>query len=419
LSVSAVSLQLTKTVRWPGYGRCAAICAPPNRPSIAVLPFDNLSGQADETYFSDGITEDIITGLAHFRSLSVIARNSSFAFRDKPLDLAEIGRKLGASYLLEGSVRRAGDRVRVTAQLIEAATGVHLWAERYDRRLEDIFALQEEVARTIVSTLVGRIQDARLHQALKKPTTNLEAYDCLLRGMAHNRGYAEGDNQKAHEMFERAVALDPHYALAHACMATAYLALHGHASAPSRVLDEAYAMASHALELDPQESNCHRVLSNVWMYRRDFDACEYHYRAAIALNPNDPDRLIGLAYVLVLRGRHEEGLEMMQEAVRLNPFQPTWYSARFAVAFYCLRRYAEAARAFKQIPTPGYWARARLAACYGQLGHTTEAKAQVEAILQIRPDFTVHDFLLRDVLLERQEDREQLREGLVKAGLPE
>ena len=155
-----------------------------------MLPFDNLSGQPEETYFSDGITEDIITGLAHFRSLFVIARNSSFAFRGKPTSLAEIGRRLGVSYLLEGSVRRAGARVRITAQLIEAATGAHLWAERYDRSLDDIFAVQDEVAQTIVSTLVGRIEDARLQQSLRKPTTSLAAYDFLLaRPCPLSRGY--------------------------------------------------------------------------------------------------------------------------------------------------------------------------------------------------------------------------------------
>ncbi len=155
----------------------------PDKSSIAVLPFDNLSGQPAESYFSDGITEDIITGLARFRSLFVVARNSSFAFRDKGIGLAEIGRQLGVSYLLEGSIRRAGDRVRITAQLIDAASGTHVWADRYDRSLEDIFAVQEEVARTIVSTLFGRIQDARLQGSLRKPTESLAAYDCLLRGL--------------------------------------------------------------------------------------------------------------------------------------------------------------------------------------------------------------------------------------------
>ena len=213
----------------------------PDRPSIAVLPFDNLSGQPEETYFSDGITEDIITGLARFRSLFVIARNSSFAFRGKSIDLTEIGRKLGVSFILEGSVRRAGQRVRITAQLIEAASGTHLWAERYDRSLDDIFTVQDEVAQTIVSTLVKRIEDAKLQQSLRKPTTSLAAYDCLLRGLAHFRSDADTANQLALEMFEKAVALDPRYAVAHAYRCLRPVVMNGHASAPAEVLDVAFA----------------------------------------------------------------------------------------------------------------------------------------------------------------------------------
>jgi adenylate cyclase len=297
-----------RVFRWASGVRAPAAAAaklPPailDRPSVAVLPFDNLGDQTGETYFSDGITEDIITGLARFRSLTVIARNSSFAFRGKAVDLTEIGRRLGASYILEGSVRRAANRVRVTAQLIEAATGAHVWAERYDRDLDEVFAVQDELARSIVSTLVGRIQDARLQQSLRKPTSSLAAYDCVLRGVASFRGFGESANQKAYEMFERAVALDPQYAQAHAYLAMAYLALHGHAAAPPEVLDTAFAIASRAIELDPQDSNGHRVVGLVWMYRRDFDSAEHHYRRALELSPDDPDRRMGLGYLLVMRG---------------------------------------------------------------------------------------------------------------------
>jgi adenylate cyclase len=390
----------------------------PDRPSIAVLPFDNLSGQPDEAYFSDGITEDIITGLTRFRSLFVVARNSSFAFRDKPVDIAEVGRRLGVAYLLEGSIRRSGERVRVTAQLLEAATGMHIWADRYDGGLDDIFAVQEEVARTIVSTLVGRIHDASLQKSLRRPPSSLAAYECLLRGMAHFRGIAEDDNRKAFEMFERAVALDPQYALGHACLVGASLALHGSAAAPPAVLDAAFATASRALELDPQESRCHSVLALIWLYRRDFDAAEYHYRKALELNPNDADRRMGLGYLLALRGKPGEALDWMEEGMRLNPFQPILYSARMGIALYSLKRYAEAAQALKRVPAMGYWSRTRLAACYGQLGRTAEAEAQKTAILLEKPDFTIAEFFRRDVLLERAEDREVLREGLIKAGLP-
>jgi adenylate cyclase len=415
-------VQPVRVWRWSKAPTPAASGVPlplPDRPSIAVLPFDNLSGQPEETYFSDGITEDIITGLARFRSLFVVARNSSFAFRGKPTSLAEIGRQLGVAYLLEGSIRRAGERVRVTAQLLEAATGMHIWADRYDRGLEDIFAVQEEVARTIVSTLVGRIHDARLQKSLRRPPASLAAYDCLLRGLAHYRGFGEDDNRKAYEMFERAVTLDPQYALAHAYLAAVTLALRGSAAAPPEALDAAFAAMSHALELDPQESYCQNILGLIWLYRRDYDAAEHHYRRALDLNPNDADRRMAFGYILALRGKAEDGLGWMQEAMRLNPFHPTWYSARLGIVLYSLRRYAEAAQALRRIPTPGYWSRTRLAACYGQLGRSAEAEAQKAAILQEKPHFTIAEFFRRDVLLERAEDRELLHEGLVKAGLPE
>jgi adenylate cyclase len=206
--------------------------------------------------------------------------------------------------------------------------------------------------------------------------------------------------------------------LAHTNLVNASLALHGSAATPPEVLDVAFATASHALELDPQESSCHRVLALVWLYRRDYDAAEYHYRRALELNPNDADRRMGLGYLLALRGKPEEALGWMEEAVRLNPFQPIWYSTRLAIALYSLKRYAEAAQALKRIPTPGYWSRTRLAACYGQLGRTAEAEAQKAAILLQKPNFTIAEFFRRDVLLERAEDRELLREGLIKAGLP-
>jgi adenylate cyclase len=408
--------------RWaevpPGHSRDTSLPLP-DKPSVAVLPFDNLSGQPEETYFSDGITEDIITGLARFRSLFVIARNSSFAFRGKATDLAEVGRKLGVSYLIEGSVRRAGDRVRITAQLIEAESGGHLWAERYDRRLDDVFAVQDEVAKTIVSTLVGRIEEAKLAQSLCKPTVSLAAYDYLLRGLVHLRGYADDDNLQACEMFERAIALDPRYAVAHAYLALARVAMHGYAAAPAEVLAAAFATAVHALELDPQESRCHRMLALIYLYSREYDLAEHHFRRAIDLNPNDADGIRQMGYLLAQRGKPEEALGWIEASERLNPFPPTWYLFSLATPLYSLRRYAEAAQALKRLVNPGPWTRARLAACHAQLGQTKEAQAQVSAILRLRPDFSTADYLRRVALLERAEDVDHLREGLTKAGLPE
>ena len=404
--------------RWSGSRAPETAPAHPDKPSIAVLPFDNLGGQPDETYFSDGITEDIITGLAHFRSLFVIARNSSFAFRGKPTSIAEIGRQLGVAYVLEGSVRRAGPRVRITAQLIEAATGVHLWAERYDRSLDDIFAVQEEVAQTIVSTLVGRIEEARLQQSMPRPTNSLAAYDCLLRGLAYFRADTESANRQAMEMFERAVALDQRYAVATSFLAFAKVAENGHASAPTAILDEAFTQAKHAVELDPLESRCHRVLSTICLYRREYDIAEQHLRRAFDLNPNDADALAMKGRLLTVHGRHEEALVCLETAVRLNPLHPTWYMAPFGIALYSLRRFAEAAQAFQRFPRRSPWSNARLAACHAQLERMAEAKAAAAEVLRVQPDFSTEVFMRESVLLERAEDQELLREGLTKAGLP-
>ncbi len=413
--------QPVRVWRWARDQAPATAAAPlplPDKPSIAVLPFDNLSGQPEETYFSDGITEDIITGLARFRSLFVIARNSSFAFRGKSIELAEIGRRLGVSYLLEGSVRRAGDRMRITAQLIEAATGAHLWAERYDRSLDDVFAVQDEVAQMIVAALFGRIQEVGFERSSRIPTASLTAYDCLLRGLAHFRAYAKDENQRACEMFEKAVVLDPRYALAHAYLALVRITTHGWATAPAEVLDGAFAGARRAVELDPQESRCHRILSEICLLRREYDMAEQHAYQAFDLNPNDADAMMEKGRVLALRGRPEEALNCLEAAVRLNPLHPPWYNSSFGIALYSLRRFAEAAQALKRIPDPGTWSRARVAACYAQLDRSAEAQAAVAEVLRLQPDFSTAEYMRKSVLLERVEDRELLSEGLIKAGFP-
>jgi tetratricopeptide (TPR) repeat protein len=322
------------------------------------------------------------------------------------------------SYLLEGSVRRAGDRIRITAQLIEAASGAHVWADRYDRKLTEIFEVQDEVTTTIVSTLVGRIEDAKLRQSLRKPTVSLAAYDFLLRGIAHFRGFAEADNQQACAFFEKALAYDPGYALAHSYLAFARIALNGYGAAPAEVKQASKAMGQRGVDLDPQEGGCHRMLGRVLAYTREFDDAEYHRRRAVELNPNDADGIILVGDLLVTRGDPTEGLAWIERAMRLNPFHPDWYNATYAIALYSLNRFAEAAQAIKRMPSEGRWS-SRLAACYGQLGRVEEARAEVAAILKAKPDYSINEFMNRIVLLERPEDRELFREGLIKAGLPE
>ena len=327
---------------------------PPDRPSVAVLPFENLSGQPDDAYFSDGISDELITGLARFRTLFVIARNSSFSFRDRSIDLGEIGRRLGVTYLVQGSVRRGGHRIRITAQLVEARTGAQLWGERYDRPLDDLLTVQDEVAQTIAATLFGRIEDATLKKALHQQTDNPAAYDLVLRGLAHFRGYGDDDNRRACEMFERAVALDPQYALAHAYLAFVQVALADYAYASSAVLEASFERAAHAVDLDPQESRCHRMLGRIWLFRRKHEAAERQLQRALELNPNDADGMQQMGYLLALRGRCEEALEWMTAARRLNPYHPTWYHHSHGIALYSLRRFGEAAQAFSRLPNPDH-----------------------------------------------------------------
>ncbi|MBB4185710.1 TolB-like protein/class 3 adenylate cyclase/Flp pilus assembly protein TadD [Sinorhizobium terangae] len=393
--------------------------SPAARMSIAVLPFENLSGAPDQDFFSDGITEDIIGGLARFRSLSVIAASSSFSFRGKEAGLKEIGKRLSATYLVEGSVRRSGERIRITARLIEAASGAHLWSEHYDRSVTDIFAVQDEVTRMIVSTTVGQIESANVRQALRKPTTSLAAYEFYLRGLVHMRSYGPDDNEQARLMFEAAIERDPQFALAHAYLALARLALRGYANAPADILDAALALARKAVRLDEGDSGCERLLGLIHYFRRDFELAERHYRRAYQLNPNDANTLVQMGGLLTRRGRLDEAMRWIDEGLRLNPFPPQWYSVTLGNTLYILGRYEEAAAALKEQPNPGQFTCARLVACYAQSGNaaaTEEAKAR---LLKLCPDFSTDDFINRGLLLERPEQRELFRQGLLKAGLPE
>jgi adenylate cyclase len=387
----------------------------PDKPSIAVLPFDNVSDDPAQAYFSDGITEDIITELSRFRDLLVIARNSSFAFKGKPVDAVEVGRRLGVRFLLEGSVRKAGERVRITAQLIDAATGTHLWAERYDRTLEDIFAVQDEVVATIAATLAGRIELAGTERAKRKPPQDLLAYDCLLRGMEHLAGYGEDANAKARAMFERAAGLDPGYALARA-----YLALTIYVEEWLRTgsgLERALALAREAVALDGEDSRCQRILGEISLHARQFERADFHSERALALNPNDAHAAAYRAYILTYLGRPEEAVDWIRKAMRLNPFHPGWYWATLARALHAGDQHEEALAAYERIAVPRFFHLACMAACHGRLGHDEEARRYVERTLEAKADFSSGGWLAT-LPFRREEDRRRLLEEFCAAGLP-
>jgi TolB-like protein len=389
----------------------------PARPSVAVLPFTNLSGDPSQTYLSDGITEDIITELSRFRSLFVIARNSSFVYRGESTDVRRIGRELGVRFVVEGSFRRLGEHLRITAQLIEAVTGNHVWGERYDRHISDLFAVQDEVARTIVATLAGRLEDAELRTAVRKPTDSLQAYDCLLRGIEHLRGYADNDNRLAIELFERAIALDPRFALAHAYLALTLLVEHGFGDAPDVIKDRVLDTALTAMRLDPNESRCHWFLAQAYLYRGEFEQAMSHFDRSVVLNPNDANCIASKGLAVAFVGRAEEGIGLIRQAMRLNPYHPDWYWSDLAIALYAARRYEEALETNRLMSDrKSYWYLARLAACYAQLGRLDEARVQAAEVLRLKPDFRLTRITLH---YKNPQDAEHVFEGMRKAGLPE
>jgi TolB-like protein/Tfp pilus assembly protein PilF len=384
------------------------------RPSIAVLPFSNLSGDPDLAHLCDGITEDTITGLGRFHLLFVIDRHSSSAVSQQTSDVAEIGRRLGVCYLMQGSLQRLGERVRITVRLIDAGSRVQLWGEAYDMALSDILAVPDKVTGAIVSTLYGRVENSLLDQSRRKPT--LAAYECLLKGIKHLRGYGPDDNRRAIELLQQAIDLDPEYALARAYRAFAEVVMHGYADAPDEILDQALALATTAVELDDNDGRSHWLLGVIQRYRGDIRSAERHFQRAITLNPNDANVVVGCGRLLALRGHIEEGIDRIREAMRLNPYHPEWYWVNLGSVLYEARKYADAAEAFGQVKRPGYWIFCRLAGCYAQLGRMDEATAMAANALRLRPDFSLAKLRLCEC---HAAEAEHIKDGMRKAGLPE
>ncbi len=396
-----------------------------------MLHFDNMSGDQEQTYFSDGITEDIITELSRFRTLFVIARNSSFTFRDKDVDVKEVGQKLGVQYVVEGSVRKAANRVRITAQLVDTETGHHLWAERYDRELEDIFAVQDEITQTIVSILPGRLEDAGRERAQRKLTANMTAYDFVLLGMERLRRLTRETNIEARDLFQMAVELDPQYARAHANLAWTHVAEVFMVDLWSeKPLEKALESIETALALDDDDSWYHAVLGQILFGLGRDEEAEVHFRRGVILNPNDAETAAVMAPILVYFGRCQEGLDWIAKAKRLNPFPPPLYHWWHALALYSIHDYEQAINTIKITGRINRRARAYLAACYAQLNSMNEANAEMEKFLDdsrsvLResgndPIATVLEQVSEWANRYRvPSDREHFLDGLRKAGLPE
>ena len=388
-------------------------------PSIAVLPFVNMSGDQEQEFFADGLTEDIITELSRFRQLLVISRNAVFVHKGKPIKSQQIARQFGVDYVVEGSVRKAADRVRVTVQLIDGETETHLWAERYDRKLEDIFAIQDEVTSAIAATLFGRIEAARREQVQRKRTENTAAYEYVLAGkVLHHRSNRES-NAEAILMLNRAIDLDPNYAHAHAWKAcvTGQAWLHGWCEDADASLQVILDELQTALSLDDNDADVHRILAAVKLNFNDHDKAAYHQERALSLNPNSDLIVVQQGEVLTWLGRPEEGIEWIRRAMRLNPYHPERFWSHLGRAQYTARAYADAIESFSKPTAPDHTDHAFLAASSAQSGNRVAAVAHAREVLQRKQDFTVSGYL-QALHYQRPSDTEHVREGLLKAGLP-
>ena len=389
------------------------------KPSIAVLPLVNMSGDPEQEFFADGLTEDIITELSRFRDLLVISRNSTFVHKGKAVKVQEVAREFGVEYVLEGSVRKAGGRIRVTVQLIDAETDRHIWAERYDRELEDIFAIQDEITRAIVATLPGRVEAATHDRAKRKPTDNMAAYECVLAAkVLHHRSTRE-DNAEAQRLLNRALALDPNYAHAHAWKACVLgqTWVYDWCDDRDALFEQVAAELEITLALDDNDSDVHRILAALNLNRDEYDKAVYHQERALALNPNYDLVVVQQGELLTWLGRPEEGIDWIKKAMRLNPYHPERFWSHLGRACYSAEKYAEAVEAFSRITRPDHAHHAFLAATFAQMGNAVAAAAHAAEVLKREPKFSVAAYLATQHY-KRDADRIRHESGLLTAGLP-
>lgn len=403
----------------PGSGRSTSAAEGFDKPSIAVLPFANMSADPEQGFFADGITEDIITGLSRFPNLIVIARNSTFTYKDKAVNVNDVGRELGVAYVVEGSVRKSGNRVRVTVQLVIASSGEHIWAERFDRELDDVFELQDELCQSIVATMPGRLEAAAMVQLSRKPPEHMAAYDYLLAAKIHHHKFTREDNKKALDLLQRAIELEPNFASAHAwkaCTLGQGLA-RGYVQRNDANLKESRDEAEIAYRLDDSDVEANRILCEWEMYERNWEKAKRHQDRAYTLNPNDPRLVAQRGELLTWLGQAEEGSKLLQTAMRLDPYDAHARAHLLGRALYVLKRYQQALDAYQRIPSPRIGHLADMAACCAQLGKADEAKAHLAAVLRLDPEFTTTEYVAR-LLYCVDADREHHTQGLLKAGFP-
>ena len=395
----------------------------PEKPSIAVLPFDNMSDDAEQKYFSDGMTEEIITALSKVPYLFVIARNSTFSYKGKPVKIRQVAEELGVRYVLEGSIRWAGDRVRVTAQLIDAIKGHHLWAERYERELKDAFALQDEITGNILSALAVKLTKGENATIRYKGTDNLEAYLKALQASWYSHRMTKEGNFLARQLVEEAIALDPKFAMPYSILAHCHIreVFFGWSKSRKESLDQALELAQKAISLDESSPSCYVLLATIYMFRKQYERAIAEAERAIALDPNGADAYSQLGTVLQMVGRQQEAIAPLEKAIRINPMAPSIYFRRLGSAYRDIGRYEEAIVQLKKavkLSPDSLYPHIALAATYSLAGYDDDARAEVSEILKIQPKISLGR-LAKRVAYKNKADIDRIIDALRKAGLPE
>ena len=399
----------------------------PDKPSIAVLPFANLSSDPEQEYLVDGIVEDIITELSRFSELFVIARNSSFQYKGRAIDVRQVGRELGVRYVLEGSVRHVGDRIRVSAQLIEAATGTHRWAERYDRTLEDVFVVQDDVVRTIVAILAAHVRQAEIERSRAEPPNSWQAYDYYLQAVQAFASFSATLNaahiEEARCLLQQSLSVDPNYARTYAALAgtyvTAWLDPSGEDFLNPAVLERAHDIARKGVQLERNLPQAHVALGMILACKHQHDASIAEFEKAVSLNPNYVDWRFGWA--LIRAGDSRRAIEVTHAYMRLDPFYMPFATFILGYANYMLEQYGQAVLLLRDFTTqvPKYWpGHCALAATLAQMGDLEEARVEAAEVLHLLPRLTISGF--RPLFgLKYPRDENHVFDGLRKAGLPE
>jgi adenylate cyclase len=394
----------------------------PDGPSIAILPFQNMSGDPDQDYFADGMVDEITTALSRFKSLFVIARNSSFTYKNKVVDIKQVGRELGVHYLLEGSVRKAAGKVRIIGQLIDTASGMHLWADRFEGNLSDVFALQDRMTESVVSAIAPKVLQTEIDLAARRPN-DLSAYDLCLRARSHLTSWTRGGSAEALRLASRALEIDPRYGFAATVAGTCHLhdVVQGWAADPKSETAEGLRLLRLALSIDRNDDTALCILGSATaIFFNDYDVAKEMVDRAVALNPNAALAWGERGWTYQLAGKSEEAIRSFERAIRLSPFDPMLSTplTRMGITFIGLGRFDEAValakKALSQNQTFGAAYRC-LAAALAHLGRDAEARKAVAQLLEIEPDFRISEFVARSGQWQAQ----VYINGLRKAGLPE